>query len=330
MISLSEHIEYLIHRHDCVIVPGWGAFVANYQPARIDADTHCIVPPSRHIGFNPALTHNDGMIASSIVRQRGITYDNAVEIISEEVNTIRHQFNFDGEVAIGRIGIFKKSDEGSTIFEPYQTSDNEFYGLQPIKATPLLAIAKDEKSEDNDEATNHRDVFYLPISRNIFKIAASIALLIGLGFTLSTPIIKDNDSNYAGVATVSTPKAKTVEIVDRNDAELFIALPDTTDSMAIADTTEVVSSKAIANEITATDDNIRLNDNDNYCLIVASHATRQQAEKQIAGNPDLRILESGGRFRVYAATGNSIAEARAAMSNSEFAQKHPDAWVCRR
>ena len=320
MNSLSGHIEYLIRRNDCVIVPGWGAFVANYQPAHISADNCSILPPSRSIGFNPALTHNDGLIASSIVRQAGVSYDNAVETISREVNTIRHQLEHDGEIAIGRLGIFRKNDEGTSTFEPYATADNQFYGLRAIEVTPLLTSGhSSENGKVTDSVSTRRDVFYLPISRNIFKAVASLALLIGLGITLSTPILKDDNSLYAGVATIATTTTLQPKVIDtprQADAELFISIPD------IDETTSIVS--------TDNSSDIRLNDTDRYCLIIASHATRAQAEKQIAGDPDLRILESGKRFRVYAATGNTIDEARLPMQSPDFAQKYPDAWVCRR
>ncbi len=325
MISLSEHIEYLIRRHDCVIVPGWGAFVANYQSARIDAESKQMLPPSRSVGFNSALTHNDGLVASSIARRSGITYDNAVEAIAHEVNALRHQLETDGEIAIGRLGIFHRNENGTAIFEPSKATDSKFYGLSAIKAIPLIDLAKQEQ-EDDSSGENTRDVFYLPISRNIFKVAASIALIIGLGLTLSTPIMRDDNSTFASVATPTITKVQEFKLTERNNAELFISMPD----CSVAETIIDIEPTKLSVVDTSVATTIRLNESDPYCLVVASHATRQQAEKQIAGNPNLRILESGGRFRVYAATGKSIDEARQPLNQSDFANNYPDAWVCRR
>ena len=33
MIELAQHIETLLLENDCVIVPGFGGFVAHYSPA---------------------------------------------------------------------------------------------------------------------------------------------------------------------------------------------------------------------------------------------------------------------------------------------------------
>ena len=42
----------------------------------------------------------------------------------------------------------------------------------------------------------------------------------------------------------------------------------------------------------------------------------------------LRILESDGRFRVYAAGGSTFADAES--YKSKISARYPEAWVCRR
>lgn len=47
MIELAQHIEVLLLENDCVIVPGFGGFVAYYTPAmRVEENT---LLPSSHI-----------------------------------------------------------------------------------------------------------------------------------------------------------------------------------------------------------------------------------------------------------------------------------------
>ena len=56
MIELAQHIEALLLENDCVIVPGFGGFVAHYAPA-----TQCkkkkifFYPLPVRFGFNPQL-----------------------------------------------------------------------------------------------------------------------------------------------------------------------------------------------------------------------------------------------------------------------------------
>lgn len=322
MITLSEHIEYLITRHDCIVVPGWGAFIAQYEPAHFDTELGCIFPPSRTIGFNPSLQHNDGVVAYSVSRRHTMTYDNAVKAINDEVNTMHHQLEHDGEVALGKLGIFTRNEEGNPIFQPYKNTgfSPEFSGLIATKATPLL-----DKTRKKASAKMTADTFYVPVSRNIFKLVASIILLLGLGFTLTTPIVNDN-ANYASFSTViSSPKNQvtTFDIV-QPDIDLAIAIPDHASSMAIADTTKSI---AQPDPLTTHKD-----DSAPYCLVVASLHNLQEATKYInqQGNPDMKILVSGGRYRVYISTGYTVAEARQILNTPQYAGKHSDAWVCKR
>ena len=53
MIELAQHIETLLLENDCVIVPGFGGFVAHYSPATRVKEENIFLPPTRTIGFNP-------------------------------------------------------------------------------------------------------------------------------------------------------------------------------------------------------------------------------------------------------------------------------------
>ncbi len=221
MNVLIRHIEYLILRHDYATVPVGELFIANYQPARVDSEFGCIFPPCRTVGFNASLTHSDGLLTSSIARGNGITYDNASALIAEEVNAMRHALESGESITFGRLGSFSLNDEGSIVFEPATATNTapNYTGLIAVKAVDLAETLK----KRNESAS----VYYVPVSRNILKIVASIALLIGLGFMLSTPdntgrgqLCRDCDNDEChqarpGLHTVPSP-----------DIELSIALPD--------------------------------------------------------------------------------------------------------
>ncbi|MBA3284223.1 MAG: SPOR domain-containing protein, partial [Nitrosopumilus sp.] len=59
-MKIDQHISQLLYHHDCVIVPGFGGFVTNSQPARIHPVQHQFYPPSKSLGFNIHLRRNDG------------------------------------------------------------------------------------------------------------------------------------------------------------------------------------------------------------------------------------------------------------------------------
>ncbi len=300
-------------------VPGWGAFIANYQPARVDSEFGCIFPPCRTIGFNASLTHSDGLLTSSIARGNGITYDNASTLIADEVNAMRHALESGGSITFGRLGSFSRNDEGSIVFEP-ATATNiapDYTGLIAVKAVDLAETLK----KRNESAS----VYYVPVSRNILKIVASIALLIGLGFMLSTPIIQD-EANYAGIATpMNVTKPAPVYTVPSPDIELSIALPDPTTSRGTF--TPAVTTAQQSAVTTAAAKPMR------YFLVVASLPTRKAADEYIAHSVDrdsLSVLESGGRYRVYIAVGATYSDAFNKRGANGYGDRYPDAWVCKR
>ena len=319
MISINEHIEYLIGRHDCVVVPGWGAFIAQYQSAQIDETNGVMLPPMRTIGFNGDISHNDGLIATSVMRREKVSYEVAVKMVADEVDVMKHQLDVDGEVPVGKVGVFSKSENDTVVFDPF-VSNLGYAGL------PMLNIEARRVEEFEEKS----DVVYIPVSRNFFKLAASIILLIGLGLTLSTPLIVDEAQvNYA---SISTPKVVAPEVVAPQieepaiDSELFIAMPDVNEAMAVVDTT--MTTMAIGDAMME----MRCSETDAYCLIVASLATRELAEEYVAerGDAAMHILECDGKYRIYVATGATATQALKPMQSVAFAEKYPAAWVCRR
>ena len=319
MISINEHIEYLIGRHDCVVVPGWGAFIAQYQSAQIDETNGVMLPPMRTIGFNGDISHNDGLIATSVMRREKVSYEVAVKMVADEVDVMKHQLDVDGEVPVGKVGVFSKSENDTVVFDPF-VSNLGYAGL------PMLNIEARRVEEFEEKS----DVVYIPVSRNFFKLAASIILLIGLGLTLSTPLIVDEAQvNYA---SISTPKVVVPEVIAPQieeptiDSELFIAMPDVNEAMAVVDTT--MTTMAIGDAMME----MRCSETDAYCLIVASLATRELADEYVAerGDAAMHILECDGKYRIYVATGATATQALKPMQSVAFAEKYPAAWVCRR
>ena len=233
MNLISRHIEYLIRYNDCVIVPGWGAFIAQYQPATFNNNQ--LLPPSRSLIFNPSLTHDDGLLASSIVRQSAIGYDMAIKQISDEVNALRHQLDASGEVALSKIGTFTRNDEGTMLFEPFNTSSStSFFGLPTLTVTPILTQARIEANETSKEGKN--DTIYVPIRRSWTRIAASIVVMLGLGFTLSTPIVNDNANQASVITTPAQPKIELIEQANNSKLVLNISSVDSTDTHITVDT----------------------------------------------------------------------------------------------
>ena len=212
MISVIEHIEYLLTCHDCVVVPGWGAFIANYTAARYDEDQEVMARPLRVIGFNASVTHNDGLLAQSLVRREGMAFDQAMRFIADSVTTFRQQLAMDSEVSMGRLGYFRRNEGRYIEFVPfYHANASDLYcGLADLNIKTVTMLEREAEQQAADEAP----AAIVPVQRNLFsrksvQIAASVAALIGLGVLLSTPIIVDRNHDMAAIAPeISAPQSQ--------------------------------------------------------------------------------------------------------------------------
>ena len=86
MIELAQHIEALLLENDCVIVPGFGGFVAHYAPATHVKEENLFLPPTRTIGFNPQLKLNDGVLVQSYMSAYDTSFADATRIVEKEVS----------------------------------------------------------------------------------------------------------------------------------------------------------------------------------------------------------------------------------------------------
>ncbi|MDE6378572.1 MAG: hypothetical protein K2K72_07500, partial [Duncaniella sp.] len=151
MFSIASHIEYLLLSHQCVVAPGLGAFLVHESPSRYDEATGLLLPPSRTVGFNPAVTLNDGLLAQSVARRERISIESARSRVESAIESFRRQLQEVRTLPLGNLGDLTLSD-GAIIFEPSTTSAVSFSysGLSPL-AVSLLS----ETSESQPDTSEH-------------------------------------------------------------------------------------------------------------------------------------------------------------------------------
>lgn len=200
-MELINYIECLLRDNDCVIVPGFGAFICQNVASSICNGV--LLPPSRSVAFNAALTHNDGLVANAYMKQMGCGYNAAVAKVEDDVRTIKESLVANHSFDFGKIGSFHYSDAGCVVFAPSAVGlsgvNLSNYGLQPVRIQNVV------KSEE--KAPRRR---FSEIRMNALRMAVSVAAIIVLVLTLTTPIAIDSLPDKASVASISAaqPKAK--------------------------------------------------------------------------------------------------------------------------
>lgn len=167
-MSISKHINELLYNHNCVIVPGFGAFLTKNIAASRNNDVFS--PPKKTIAFNGMLKENDGLLANKISATDGISYKAALKKIKKDVKTLASSLNV-GEVEIDNIGTLRLNDEKKIQFQPNQNVnfDSKSYGLESFTRAPRKTSSPEEK------------VKKLSIPDYAIRYAAIIILLIGIG-----------------------------------------------------------------------------------------------------------------------------------------------------
>src|SRR5690554_7220130 len=77
-MAITTYISDLLYRYECVILPGFGAFLTRNQSARIDEETNSFYPPSKVISFNRQLQANDGLLANYVASVENCSYEIAL------------------------------------------------------------------------------------------------------------------------------------------------------------------------------------------------------------------------------------------------------------
>lgn len=140
MLNPAAYIPALLHRYDCVVIPGLGGFVANYSPARLDKDKGVIYPPSKGIIFNKNLVRNDGLLVNEMAGSEQLGYEEALAGLEAFVQDARQTLMEGGRIELEGLGYLYFDAERNIQYLPYQTVNflNDSYGLSPVMAVPMV------------------------------------------------------------------------------------------------------------------------------------------------------------------------------------------------
>ncbi|MEE0979591.1 MAG: hypothetical protein UH625_09320 [Muribaculaceae bacterium] len=316
MNEIFTHIEFLLHRHDCVIVPDLGAFVIQHIPAEYVAESGLMLPPRKRVLFNPELTHTDGILASSISRKNKISYEQAVAFVTEQVAAIKNALaEPDASLNAGNIGSLTRQDHGAITLQPKSPffASPSLYGLEPLHVTTVEQREQCLKPE--------RKPVFRPI--NLIRVAASIILLVAIGFLTTTPIpAGETEMHLASLAIPEVTAPKPAQIHTPVEITLNIAIPADSLSPSLTISQTELNRKSCG---------APFSDNHPYYLVVASLDNSRQAEAFVKAHPQqyLETVNLNGRTRVIAATGTS-AQSLIEFHRSSLADIFPDAWPCHR
>lgn len=174
-MTVAQYIHDLLYRHDCVIVPNFGGFIAHPVGAVLHKTDHTFSPPTKQIAFNAHLKHNDGLLVNHIAKCENGSFGKASEKIATAVAGWEKQLQSD-PLILEKIGQLTLNDSRQIVFEP-ATDINYLMSSFGLAAVNVSAIER-----------YHQKVVLIAAAKSssgvatIAKYAATAAILLTLGF----------------------------------------------------------------------------------------------------------------------------------------------------
>lgn len=200
-MKIEKYISDLLYRYQCVTVPGFGAFLTEWQSAQIAEGHNSFIPPRKTISFNSNIKTNDGLLANHIALQEKISYDNALAKISSQVSFWTEKLQNKENLSLESIGELFSNSENNWVFKP-NTSINyltDSFGLAGFNSPEIIretqAIAVENpisipqaivENEIVEEVVIEEETPVIPLvqnkpNTNWLKYAATIALFSSAG-----------------------------------------------------------------------------------------------------------------------------------------------------
>lgn len=321
MLSVETLIGNLLLQHNCVVVPGFGGFVAQRIPARLDESTSTVYPAGKSVLFNKQLISNDGLLIQAYAHHAKLNYSQAEVEVRNSIGIWEKQLNEGQRVSIDRVGMLFLDKERNLSFEQdrFYNLLMESYGLGSIHFVSVedvhalnthekiqtLAVASEEEtpiivlngeSVPVFEATTIESTIVAKRRPAYLKYAAAACSLPILFYSFWIPMKTDalesgiltfKDFNPFQHHSAAKYKPSAVQYVAENkdQRKLVGQLPENvqTYSYQLDEDTYIPVKVASANSA-ATDSKVQpaVSLNANTgWVIVGSYSTRENAQKQV-------------------------------------------------
>ncbi len=217
MLEISKYIRDLLYLHDCVIIPDFGGFVANYKSAQIDSSCNVMYPPSKDIGFNCNLYRNDGLLIKYLADAENLEYAEAEKSVNFFVEDMKVQLQRGETVTLEDIGSFYNDRKFNLQFTPksnvnylvaaYGFNSLEFTSLSSTPNLPISTLVAQSR----------------PITMKrlgYISVAAACLFAVVLSPT-SSENSRSVNSAAIGIETNYCPKEKESNVCLKNESVVF-------------------------------------------------------------------------------------------------------------
>ena len=212
-MNFAQYISELLVENDCVIIPGLGGFVANYQSAVVSGNAHVsFMPPSKQLLFNIKLNQNDGLLVTKILLNQNITYKQAEEQVLDFVYGIKKELHQTGAFSLEGIGLLLLNKTGAIEFQPIVDTNlfAESFGLSTFVYPQLHYGIRAKHRVTFKQAVPKRSATVL---KTIKQVAVVIPMLLLLAVLPTVYLKNSQQSSFSFFNTSENENIKTVRSI---------------------------------------------------------------------------------------------------------------------
>lgn len=348
MTDLSKQIEILLLDNDCVIVPGFGGFMAHHVNSLYVEEENLFLPPSRTLGFNPQLHVNDSLLAQSYVEAYDISYPEAIRRIEDDVREVKQALANDGEYELPDIGVIVVNKDGKYEFTPCSAGilTPEFYALNsfemPLLKDPGNKVVAENKAETKkekkqkavsnvDDSTVEEERHEENSSARIYKLSTdyvrniAVAAILLAMFVFASMPIGDGTKENRLMCSIDTSLLQTImPQVKTITKEEFEPIVPQIEEPNVAEVTETVTEVVAETETAA---------KDMFVIVLASKVSKANGEAFISklknyGISDARLIKNGTSNKVVCGNFANEEDARSKANEMRYLSDiYADVWV---
>lgn len=266
MQNIQEILTRLLATHNCVVLPGFGAFLAERESAWIHPVTQRFYPPRKRIAFNAQLVMNDGLLQTHLMIAEELNTESALKKIQEFVNYVLTELKLNKSYSFPEVGRFYFNQSDQLEFEPLSEINllEESFGLtevffkpldlnstmsqRPVRPVVRRPNSTPTTNTNENPKTESKSSKEQPETKSgagkLILILIPLFLLVSAGGTMF--YLKQNGRSIASL----NPFASEPKVIAKTADSSVAITEDTVSSSEIIDTATANTSEEISNEIT--------------------------------------------------------------------------------
>ena len=136
---ITNYLIELLKDNECVIVPGFGAFISKRHSAAIDYANHRFTPPYKEIVFNKKLKNDDELLVNFLCEKENVNKEEALVKIKSFVNQSEAILDVNSELNLEGLGRLRKfGDDYVLITKTESNLLGDSFGLTEFNVQPVF------------------------------------------------------------------------------------------------------------------------------------------------------------------------------------------------